>query len=91
MIEYPSPGIFSLGLFNGQIYRPSENITLGSVLILTSINPTSGFTVLVPFSDIQLTDLSVENMMKFVVSGGMVVPSEINTRKITNINELLEE
>ena len=91
MIQYPSPGIYSLGLYNGHTAFLEKNLTLGSVLVLTSINPTSGFTVLVPLSEIQVTELTVEQMMKFVVSGGMVIPPEIQTTKKVNLSALTNE
>ncbi len=77
MIEYPSKGIFSLGLYNGEIASPDGKTLLGSVLIITSINPASGFTVLVPCTEIRFVDVSVEQMMKFVVSGGIVMPDQL--------------
>jgi uncharacterized membrane protein len=80
LIEYPSQGIYSLGLLNGETLDTKKNKKMGSVLIITSINPTSGFTVLVPFSDIQVTDLAVEQLMKFVVSGGIVVPEMLGLK-----------
>jgi uncharacterized membrane protein len=91
MIQYPSPGIYSLGLFNGHTIYLEKNLTLGSVLILTSINPTSGFTVLIPISEIQVTELTVEQMMKFVVSGGMVIPREIQITKKVNLSTWMSE
>jgi uncharacterized membrane protein len=91
MIEYPSPGRYSLGLFNGQTIISEDNITMGSVLILTSINPTSGFAVLVPENEIKLTSLTVEQMMKFVVSGGMVIPPVIHTTKEVNLSKWINE
>jgi uncharacterized membrane protein len=74
IIEYPRNGIYSIGLFNGFIDDPATGEKLGSILIITSINPASGFTVLVPFSQIRFTDLSLDKMMKYIVSGGIVIP-----------------
>jgi uncharacterized membrane protein len=74
LIEYPSRGIYSFGLLNGETWDSKKQQKMASVLIIASINPTSGFTVLVPFSEVRITDLAVEQLMKFVVSGGIVVP-----------------
>ncbi len=84
MIEYPRKGLYSLGLFNGQMDDPVSSAKLGSVLIITSINPTSGFTVLVPISEIRFTDLPVEHMMRFVVSGGLVIPENFKILHFEN-------
>jgi uncharacterized membrane protein len=77
MVEYPSKGMYSLGLYNGQLSHPTSGQVMGSILIITSINPASGFTVLIPLDQIQFVDLTVEQMMKFVVSGGIVMPEKI--------------
>jgi len=91
MIEYPSRGIYSLGLLNGETRDTRNNQIMGSVLIITSINPTSGFTVLVPFSDIRITDLAVEQLMKFVVSGGIVVPEIFQSEGVKNNDQIIDE
>jgi uncharacterized membrane protein len=91
LIEYPSRGIYSLGLLNGETRDTEKNLKMGSVLIITSINPTSGFTVLVPFSEIRITNLAVEQLMKFVVSGGIVVPEMFQSEGIKNTDQTTEE
>lgn len=77
MVEYPSKGMYSLGLYNGQLTHPVSGQVVGSILIITSINPASGFTVLIPLNNILFVDMTVEQMMKFVVSGGIVMPEKI--------------
>lgn len=81
LIEYPRKGMYSVGLFNGKIKDPESDTMLGSILIITSINPASGFTVLVPLNEIRFTDMPVEQAMKLIVSGGIVKPAKINLIK----------
>lgn len=78
MIEYPRKGLYSVGLYNGNVEGPGTKQNLGSVLIITSINPASGFTVLVPLSDIIFTDMKLDQAMKLIVSGGIILPDKIN-------------
>ncbi|UCF63385.1 MAG: DUF502 domain-containing protein [bacterium] len=82
LIEYPAKGIYSLGLLNGETWDEHAHQKLASILIITSINPTSGFTVLLPFSEVRQTDLAVEQLMKFVVSGGIVVPEKFQSKNM---------
>src|SRR4030042_917090 len=63
MEEYPSKGMYSLGLYNGQLSHPVSGQVVGSILIITSINPASGFTVLIPLNNILFVDMTVEQMM----------------------------
>lgn len=81
LIEYPREGIFSVGLFNGTIKLSEDDRIIGNVLIITSINPASGFTVLVPMDEIQFTDMPIEQAMKLIVSGGIVKPNSIKIIK----------
>ena len=50
----------------------------------TTPNPTSGFLLFVPSSDIIRLSMNVEEGMKLVISGGIIRP-EIRKRKKTKI------
>jgi uncharacterized membrane protein len=45
-----------------------------SVFVPTTPNPTSGFLFLVAAKEIRRLDLSVEDAIKLIVSGGLVLP-----------------
>lgn len=77
LVEYPRKGIYSVGFLNGEIHNESTNKILLSVLVITSINPTSGFLILVPPQEAMFTETSVEEAMKLIVSGGIVTPKTI--------------
>ncbi len=49
------------------------------VFLPTTPNPTSGWMVLVPTADLRLLDMTVEEGIKLVVSGGIVGPSNLGT------------
>lgn len=74
LVEYPRKGIYSVGFLNGEIYNESVGKILLSVLVVTSVNPTSGFLILVPPEEAMFTKTSVEEAMKLIVSGGIVTP-----------------
>ena len=79
MVEYPKKNVWSIGLVNGEIHHPSSHEKLYNILILASINPTSGFFILVPQIKTVLLDISVEDAMKWIVSGGIVTPQQLKT------------
>jgi uncharacterized membrane protein len=82
MVEYPKEGIWSIGLVNGEIVHPENGDLLYNVLILASINPTSGFFIMVPKAKTIQLNISVEEAMKWIVSGGIVTPHQFKeTRK----------
>ena len=76
MVEYPKENIWSIGLVNGEVEHPISNEKLYNILILASINPTSGFFILVPQHKVIQIDISVEEAMKWIVSGGIVTPGQ---------------
>jgi uncharacterized membrane protein len=48
-----------------------------NVFIPTTPNPTSGFLIFVPQKDVIEMDMSVEEAIKFIVSGGLVEPDNM--------------
>jgi uncharacterized membrane protein len=69
--------------------KTAEETDLTSIFIPTTPNPTSGFLIYLPEQDIEETDLSVEEGMKLIVSGGILVPDrmELNTGKQTSATQ----
>ena len=79
MLEYPRKGIWILGLVSadlkGEIEQKLPN-EMVNVFIPTTPNPTSGFLIFVPKKDVIELDMSVEEAIKFIVSGGLVEPKK---------------
>lgn len=76
MVEYPKENVWSIGLVNGEINHPDSNEKLFNILIIAAINPTSGYFILVPQNKVVHLNISVEEAMKWIVSGGIVTPDE---------------
>jgi uncharacterized membrane protein len=76
MVEYPKENVWSIGIINGEINHPASNEKLYNILIIAAINPTSGFFIMVPRSKVVHLDISIEEAMKWIVSGGIVIPGE---------------
>ena len=77
MVEYPKENVWSVGLVNGEIMHPTSKEKMYSILILASINPTSGFFIMVPQHKAIDLNLTVEEAMKWIVSGGIVTPDQL--------------
>lgn len=83
VIEYPRPGIYSLGFItNEQPGLPGAGLPerLVSVFVPTTPNPTSGFIVLVPASALIKVSLSVSDGIKFIISLGSLAPEQQQAR-----------
>lgn len=74
-IEWPRPGVRALGLVTGHLLSPKPD-SEGTVVIYipTVPNPTSGMLAWVSENQVTETDITVEDAMKAVFSGGIVLP-----------------
>lgn len=77
MIEYPRKGIWTLGFVTGVAKGEVQDVTEDEVInvfVPTTPNPTSGFLLFVPKSDLRYLDMSVEDGIKMVISTGLITP-----------------
>lgn len=81
LIEFPRRGAWSLGFVTGttagEVGRrlgSTSDAELINVFIPTTPNPTSGFLMFVPRSELHFLDMSVEDGLKMLVSVGLVTP-----------------
>jgi len=81
LVPYPSPGLWAFGFLNSEATL-EDGRRMGLVLILNSINPTTGLLTMLPAAQIRRVDLSVEQAMKLIISGGLVAPSGLSTRPL---------
>jgi uncharacterized membrane protein len=82
LVPYPSEGMYSIGLVTSSPPRTFDDAVgepLEGVFIPTPPNPTTGPLVYYPKSQLIPTSLRVEQAIKLVVSGGVVVPPETDT------------
>jgi uncharacterized membrane protein len=76
-VEYPRPGIWSIGFVTAEDVAEVSSRTgqhVRCVFISTAPNPTSGFIVLVPQTQLIELDMSVDAAMKMIVTCGVVLP-----------------
>lgn len=80
LVQYPRPGIWAIGFISteakGEINRriPHDG-QIVSVFLPTTPNPTSGFLLFVPKTDIILLEMGVEDAAKLIISAGLVYPA----------------
>jgi uncharacterized membrane protein len=76
-VEYPRSGIWSIGFVTAEDVAEVSSRTgqhVKCVFISTAPNPTSGFIILVPQSQLIALDMSVDAAMKMIVTCGVVLP-----------------
>lgn len=83
LLEFPRPGVHTVGFVTRESeHRLSSGAGEGSVSVFvpTAPNPTSGWVLLVRKRDLIDLDLSVEQGLKWIVSGGIVGPADLGVR-----------
>jgi uncharacterized membrane protein len=78
LIQFPKNGHYCFAFVTG--VTKGETTVLGQdplvhVYVPTSPNPTSGYFLLVPEREVTSVDITVEEAMKLIVSGGLYSPS----------------
>ncbi len=85
IVEYPRVGMKAFAFVTGNI-KTKDGTELTSIFVPTTPNPTSGFLIYLPEDDIIETNMDIEEGMKLIVSGGILVPEhlELNNGKLTS-------
>lgn len=80
LVPFPQAGQWTIGFVTCETSLPVPgDETKVAVFIATTPNPTSGWLLFVNQSELIVLDMSVEEGMKLVVSGGMISPAEAKT------------
>ena len=89
LVEWPRPGLFALGFTTGHTHaiHPEEAIMV-VVYIPTVPNPTSGNLAFVREEEVYATDMSVEEAMKIVFSGGVILPENMKMHETTKFRRI---
>jgi len=79
LVRYPHPAAWSVAFQTGAPAREVARLTddeLVSVFIPTAPSPVNGFFFFVPKRDTIELDMSVDDALKYIISMGVVVPSD---------------
>lgn len=76
VVEYPRKGIWSVGFQTGPSMKSVAEDSGDSVTIFIPSSPTpfTGYTITVPRSEVRELPITVEEAIRFAVSGGVLVP-----------------
>lgn len=77
LVEFPRKGVYSLGFITSEMspaLLPVKKDRHYNVFIPTTPNPTSGFFIIVPEGDIEIIDITRQEAMTMIISGGIIQP-----------------
>jgi uncharacterized membrane protein len=77
LIEFPLAGQKAIGFLTHVIADATSGMPIGAVLVPQAINPSSSFLQFVPMDAITETDLTMEQAMSMLLTGGAVCPDVI--------------
>ena len=76
VVQYPRPGIWSVGLVTGSTMKSIQDESGDAVTIFIPSSPTpfTGYTITVPKTDVRELPISIDEALRFTISGGVLVP-----------------
>lgn len=84
LVEYPRQGLWTIGFLTNEIFVKDTANTkaLVSIYIPNPPNPTSGIMILAAKETIQVLDMTVEEGLKLVLSGGIVTSGTLTMKNV---------
>lgn len=83
VLQYPRPGVWSLGFITGAAHPEVEEVCATDIhgeemvnVFIPCAPPTTGFLVMAPRHEVKVLNITVEDGLKMVMSGGIVVPPD---------------
>lgn len=77
LVEFPRKGIYSLGFLTSELppeITPNTSEQFFNIFIPTTPNPTSGFCIMVSENEFTIVDLTRQEAMAMIISGGIIQP-----------------
>lgn len=77
LVEFPRKGVYSIGFLTSEFHQtlsPDRSVKFFNVFIPTTPNPTSGFFVVVPEAELIVSELTRQEAMTLIISGGIIQP-----------------
>ena len=81
MIEYPKAGTWMIGFLTATTMTSDGE--MGVIYVPTAPTPNSGWVGVVPIDGVYDVDMSVQQAMSMVLSGGIVTPDEITMTDVS--------
>ena len=77
LVEFPRKGSYSIGFLTGPVpteIAPNGGTKFFSIFVPATPNPTSGFYLIVAETDFTVIDISRQEAMALIISGGIILP-----------------
>lgn len=76
LVDFPKEGSKAIGFVTSRVADPEGRPSL-AVFVPTTPVPTSGFLLIIPEHDTMPVDVTVDEAMKLIISGGILTPEAV--------------
>jgi len=76
-VQYPRKGVWAIGLLTGppmKAIQDAEDRELVTIFVPSSPTPVTGYTITAPRDDVLVLDMSIDDALRFTISGGVIMP-----------------
>ena len=80
IVEFPRTGIYSIGFLTSELPQsiaPQSGQNFYNIFIPTTPNPTTGFLVILPENGFKTIDITRQEAMAMIISGGIIQPERL--------------
>jgi uncharacterized membrane protein len=88
LLEFPRRGLLAIGFVTGESRGEVQQVTQDNMLnvfVPTMPNPTSGFLIFSPPEELTEVSMTIEEGIKYVVSGGLVTPANLKIIEVKGL------
>ncbi len=80
LIEYPRKHSYAFAFITGSCQVEGLDAKHLNLFVPTTPNPTSGFLLILPATDIKIVDMTIEDAFKMIMSAGVIAPEQLPVR-----------
>jgi uncharacterized membrane protein len=78
LIDWPRDGMKTVGFVMRSFTDGNSSVEFAAIYVPSALNPTSGFLEIMPVSGLTFLDISTDQAMTMIISGGAIVPERLS-------------
>jgi uncharacterized membrane protein len=78
LFDWPREGMKTIGFVMRSFNDTKTGVELAAIYVPSALNPTSGFLQIMPVAGLVFLDISTDQAMTMIISGGAIVPDKMS-------------
>jgi uncharacterized membrane protein len=83
LFDWPREGMKTVGFVMRSFSDAKTGAELAAIYVPSALNPTSGFLQIMPVADLVFLDISTDQAMTMIISGGAIVPDKMSITHVS--------